>query len=205
MRSYVGAKLISPTGAIVMRYHKMRLVPFGEYLPLPEGIGRALSIQRLVDNVSDFTPGSEPNTGLVFSASIGAFICYEAIFPDLVRRFPMNGAQILFNLTNDGWYGTSAAPFQHYAMARFRAVENRRYLVRAANTGISAIVDPFGREVARTELMEERALVGEVRAVSETSFYARHGDLFAWSVCAVSAVSALAAALAAFRKPRPLA
>lgn len=200
MRSYVGAKLISPTGDIVMRYHKMRLVPFGEYLPLPEGIGRALSIQRLVDNISDFTPGTDPSTGLAFGTSIGAFICYEAIFPDLVRLFPMNRAQVLFNLTNDGWYGTSAAPYQHYAMARFRAVENRRYLVRAANTGISAIIDPFGREVARTELMEARALVGDVRAVSDISFYSRHGDLFAWSV---GAVSVLGAALAAFRKAAP--
>jgi len=197
MRSYVGAKLISPGGDIVMRYHKMRLVPFGEYLPFSSFLG-VLPVQRLVESVSDFTPGENPATAEAFGVSIGAFICYEAIFPSLVRRFPMNGAQVLFNLTNDGWYGTSAAPYQHYAMARFRAVENHRYLVRAANTGISAIIDPFGRELARTELMEQSALVGDVRAISGLTFYSRYGDVFAWSACAVSAIGAV---LAAFLRP----
>jgi apolipoprotein N-acyltransferase len=112
-----------------------------------------------------------------------------------VRRFPLAGAQVLFNLTNDGWYGTSAAPYQHYAMARFRAVENHRFLVRAANTGISAIIDPFGRELVKSRLMERRALVGEVRGISEITFYARHGDVFAW---AATATAALAGLLAAF-------
>ena len=192
-RSYVGAKLISPEGRIDMRYRKMRLVPFGEYLPVPAFVSRILPVERLVENVSDFTPGQVASTGRVFGVSVGAFICYEAIFPSLVRRFPMNGAQVLVNVTNDGWYGTSAAPYQHYAMARFRAVENHRFLVRAANTGISAIIDPFGRELARSELMEPRALVGEVRAISEITFYARYGDVFAWSVVAVSALASVVA------------
>lgn len=198
IRSYVGAKLLGPEGAIEMRYRKMRLVPFGEYLPLPPYLARPLHLERLVESVSDFTPGVTAATGRAFGVSIGAFICYEAIFPSLVRRFPMNGAQVLFNLTNDGWYGTSAAPYQHYAMARFRAVENHRFLVRAANTGISAIIDPLGRETVRSELMESRVLVGEVRAISEMTFYARHGDVFAWSVVAVSAFAAL---LAVFVRP----
>ena len=192
--SYVGAKLISPGGDITMRYHKMRLVPFGEYLPLPSFLSSFLPIARLVQGVSDFTPGTEATTGEVQGLTVGAFICYEAIFPSLVRRFPLAGAQVLFNLTNDGWYGTSAAPYQHYAMARFRAVENHRFLVRAANTGISAIIDPFGRELARSELMERRALVGEVRGISELTFYARHGDVFAWLVAAVAAAATLRAA-----------
>ena len=198
LRSYVGAKLISSTGDIAMRYHKMRLVPFGEYLPIPSFITSTLPVRRLVESVSDFTPGEKPEIGQVLGASIGVFICYEAIFPSLVRRFPLNGAQVLFNLTNDGWYGTSAAPYQHYAMARFRAVENHRFLVRAANTGISAIIDPLGRELVRSELMEQRALVGEVRAISEITFYAQYGDVFAWSVVGVTV---LAAALAAFKGP----
>ena len=192
--SYVGAKLVSPGGQIAMRYHKMRLVPFGEYLPLPSFLSSLLPIRRLVQSVSDFTPGTRAVTGDVHGISVGAFICYEAIFPSLVRRFPFEGAQVLFNLTNDGWYGTSAAPYQHYAMARFRAVENHRFLVRAANTGISAIIDPFGRELARTALMERRALVGEVRAISEVTFYARYGDLFAWLVVTTAAAAALLAA-----------
>jgi len=187
LRSYVGAKLISPTGDIVMRYRKMRLVPFGEYLPMASLIPSYLPVQRLVEGVADFSPGQTAVTGRVFGAPIGAFICYEAIFPSLVRGFTVNGAQILFNLTNDGWYGTSAAPYQHYAMARFRAVENHRFLVRAANTGISAIIDPLGRELARSELMEQRVLVGDVRAISETTFYTRHGDVFAWTTAALTA------------------
>lgn len=196
-RSYVGAKILSPDGTLDLRYRKMRLVPFGEYLPVPPALSRALRLETLVDSVSDFTPGAVPATARVLGLQVGAFICYEAIFPSLVRRFPVNGAEVLFNLTNDGWYGTSAAPYQHYAMARFRAVENRRYLVRAANTGISAIVDPFGRETVRSELMEKTALVGEVRAISELTFYARHGDVFAWTMVAVTALATLAAAFIA--------
>jgi apolipoprotein N-acyltransferase len=192
-RSYVGAKLVSPAGDIALRYHKMRLVPFGEYLPLPSSLVSALSIGRLVEGVSDFRAGTTAATGRVLGVSIGAFICYEAIFPSLVRRFALAGAEVLVNVTNDGWYGTSAAPYQHYAMARFRAVENRRFLVRAANTGISAIIDPLGREVARSELMEQRVLVGEVRGISEMTFYARQGDVFAWSMVFLTALAVLAA------------
>ena len=194
VRSYVGAKLISPGGDIAMRYHKMRLVPFGEYLPLPSALSSFLPIKRLVQSVSDFTPGTAASIGQVQGVSVGAFICYEAIFPSLVRRFPLAGAQVLFNLTNDGWYGTSAAPYQHYAMARFRAVENHRFLVRAANTGISAIIDPFGRELVKSRLMERRALVGEVRGISEITFYARYGDVFAWLATATAALACLLAA-----------
>ncbi|MEO8360494.1 MAG: apolipoprotein N-acyltransferase [Vicinamibacteria bacterium] len=193
MRSYVGAKMISPSGRIAMRYHKMRLVPFGEYLPLSSVLRKFASVGKLVQGVSDFTPGDVPATTSAFGVSLGAFICYEAIFPSLVRRFPANGADVLFNLTNDGWYGTSAAPYQHYAMARFRAVENHRFLVRAANTGISAIIDPLGREIAHTDLMERTTLVGDVRAVKELTFYARHGDVFAWTVAALALLSLLAA------------
>ena len=197
LKSYVGAKLISPAGSIAMRYHKMRLVPFGEYLPLPSFVRSALPVRQLVESVSDFTPGRVPQTAPAFGVTVGTFICYEAIFPSLVRRFPLAGATVLFNLTNDGWYGTSAAPYQHYAMARFRAVENHRFLVRAANTGISAIIDPFGRETARIALMESKALVGEVRAVSETTFYTRHGDVFAWLVVALAALACAAASFVA--------
>lgn len=196
-RNYVGAKVLSPEGAIELRYRKIRLVPFGEYLPVPAAVSRVLNLEKLVDSVSDFTPGTAPVTARILGLQVGVFICYEAIFPSLVRRFPESGAEVLFNVTNDGWYGTSAAPYQHYAMARFRAVENHRYLVRAANTGISAIIDPFGRETARSELMEATALVGEVRAISELTFYAKHGDVFAWSLVAVSALASLAAAFLA--------
>jgi apolipoprotein N-acyltransferase len=184
MRRYVGAKIMGPDGEIVTRYRKMRLVPFGEYVPaLPFlGPGAFPGIERLVESVSDFTPGSSPTVGNVMGVPTASFICYEAIFPSLVRRFVANGAELLVNITNDGWYGTSSAPYQHFAMARFRAVENRRYLVRAANTGISAVIDPVGRVVAETALFERRALLVDVSAVPETTFYSRNGDVFAWSV-----------------------
>ena len=204
VRSYVGAKLVSPTGEIVMRYRKMRLVPFGEYMPSLPLLSSLVTVQKLVQSVSDFTPGTRAETGQALGISIGAFICYEAIFPSLVRRFPVNGAQVLFNVTNDGWYGTSAAPYQHYAMARFRAVENERFLVRAANTGISAIIDPFGREVARTELMERRALVGDVRAISRVTPYARYGDVFAWSMVVATALLTLGSATAGLGRSNKL-
>ena len=125
---------------------------------------------------------------------------YEAIFPDLVREFAARGAQLLVNITNDGWYGRTSAPYQHFAMAKFRAVENERYLVRAANTGITAVVDPRGRVVARTELFEKAVLVRDVPLLARSTFYSRHGDLFAWA-CLGAAVALLAAGVGNRRRP----
>jgi len=120
-------------------------------------------------------------------------ICYEAIFPDFVRRFAAGGAELLLNVTNDAWYGTTSAPHQHFAMAVFRAVENGRYLGRAANTGISAFVDPRGRVLARTALFERTVLVRDVPEALVATFYARHGDVFAWSCLALAAALSAAA------------
>jgi apolipoprotein N-acyltransferase len=192
-RIYVGAKLLDPQGELVYRYRKMHLVPFGEYVPL-KGLftlgGRFAA--KLVQEVSDFTPGKHAATGEVDGHRIGGYICYEAIFPSLVRRFTAQGAQLLVNVTNDAWYGTTSAPYQHLAMAAFRAVENGRYMVRAANTGITAVVDPRGRVLEETRLFERAVLVREVPFVREQTFYARHGDVFAWG-CAAAALAMLAA------------
>ena len=130
--------------------------------------------------------------GPVDGHPISAFICYEAIFPDLVREFVGRGAQLLVNITNDGWYGRTSAPYQHFAMAKFRAVENERYLVRAANTGITAVVDPHGRVLERTELFEPTVLVRDVPLLAGSTFYTRHGDVFAWA-CLGGAVALTAA------------
>jgi apolipoprotein N-acyltransferase len=187
-RMFVGAKMLDPTGGLVLRYHKIRLVPFGEYVPMQPLLtvgGRFAA--KLVDQVADFTPGREHVTAPVDGHPIGATICYEAIFPDVVRGFVQGGAELLVNVTNDAWYGRSSAPHQHLSMAAFRAVENGRYLVRAANTGISAVVDPRGRIVERTALFEPAVLVRDVPFVAGTTFYARHGDLFAWSCFALAA------------------
>ena len=192
-RIFVGTKLLDPSGTVTARYRKMHLVPFGEYVPLKAVFtlgGRVAA--KLVQEVADFSPGTEAVTASVLGHRIGGYICYEAIFPALVRRFPAQGAELLVNVTNDAWYGTTSAPYQHLAMAAFRAVENRRYLVRAANTGITAVVDPWGRVLEETPLFEQAVLVREVPFVAETSFYARHGDVFA-RACAAVALALLAA------------
>jgi len=192
-RIYVGAKLLDPSGGLVARYHKIQLVPFGEYVPLQPlfTLGGRFAA-KLVQEVSDFTPGKEAATGLVDGHPVGGFICYEAIFPSLVRRFAAGGAELLVNVTNDAWYGTTSAPHQHLAMAAFRAIENRRYLVRAANTGITAVVDPRGRVLDPTRLFDTTVLVREVPFVAETTFYTRHGNVFA-QVCAALALALVAA------------
>jgi apolipoprotein N-acyltransferase len=194
-RFWVGAKMLTPEGDLGLRYHKIRLVPFGEYVPVQAVLtlgGRIAA--KVVKQVADFTPGEEAVTGLVDGHRVGAFICYEAIFPDLVRQFAAGGAELLVNITNDAWYGRTSAPYQHMAMAAFRAVENGRYLVRAANTGFTAVVDPHGRVLELTGLFDRTMLVREVAFVPGLTFYARHGDVFAWSCLAV------AAALAAFAR-----
>ncbi len=194
-RIYVGAKLLDPSGELVARYHKIHLVPFGEYVPLQPlfTLGGRFAA-KLVQEVSDFSPGEEASTGVVDGHRIGGFICYEAIFPSLVRRFAAGGAELLVNVTNDAWYGTTSAPHQHLAMAAFRAIENRRYLVRAANTGITAVVDPRGRVIAPTRLFDTTVLVREVPFVAETTFYTRHGNLFA-QACSALALALVAATL----------
>jgi len=170
------------------RYDKIHLVPFGEYMPLswllPLGPGIAA-------READYTPGE---TMTVMSVDRGppfsVLICYEAIFPGLSRSALKNGARMLINITNDGWFGETAAPYQHLAISRLRSVENRVWLLRCANTGVSAAFDPAGRMVASIPLNEEGFLVVRVpRSPTAGSFYTRFGDLFAWG-CLVSVMIA---------------
>jgi len=194
-RVFVGAKMLDPSGELPFRYHKIRLVPFGEYVPMQPLLtlgGRVTA--KLVQQVADFTPGTEPTLARVDGHRAGAFICYEAIFPELVREFTARGADLLVNMTNDAWYGRTSAPFQHLAMARFRAVENGKFLVRAANTGITAVVDPRGRLLEATPLFERTVLVRDVPFVPGRTFYAQYGDVFAWG-CVAVALAAVAATL----------
>ena len=201
-RVFVGAKMLTPSGDLPYRYHKIRLVPFGEYVPMQPLLtlgGRVTA--KLVQQVADFTPGSEPTLARVDGHAAGAFICYEAIFPELVREFTAQGADLLVNITNDAWYGRTSAPFQHLAMATFRAVENGKYLVRAANTGITAVVDPRGRILEPTLLFDRTVLVRDVPFVPGQTFYSRYGDVFAWGCVAVT-LAALAATF--FHRPPTL-
>jgi apolipoprotein N-acyltransferase len=198
-RAWVGAKLIAPDGQLAFRYHKIRLVPFGEYVPLQPVVtvgGRFAA--KLVQQVADFTPGDSFGVADLDGARLSASICYEAIFPDLLRQFSARGAELLVNVTNDAWYGTTSAPYQHFSMARFRAIENGRYLVRAANTGISAVVDSRGRVVERTPLFQPAVIAHDVPLLREPTFYARHGDVFAWA-CLGAALSFTAFTLAGRR------
>ncbi len=179
--NYFNSAFLVQDGELTQRYDKIHLVPFGEYMPLswilPLGPG-------LAAREEDYSAGSKvilmrPNGFPPFSV----LICYEAIFPDLARAAVNSGAKALVNITNDGWFGNSAAPYQHLAMAGFRAVENRVWLFRAANTGISAVYDPAGRLVASLPLMEQGALVYKVPRYPEAgSFYTHHGDIFAWII-----------------------
>jgi apolipoprotein N-acyltransferase len=193
-RYYVGAKMLGRDGALRFRYHKINLVPFGEYVPFHAVLtlgGRITA--RLTQAVSDFTPGRERTLGDVDGHRFGAFICYEAIYPGLVSSFSAAGAELLVNITNDAWYGYTSAPYQHFEMASVRAVETGKYLVRAANTGVSAVVDPRGRVLARTRLFEPAALVHDVPFVRATTPYTRVGDLFAWGCVLVAAGALLSA------------
>ncbi len=194
-RSFVGAKLIDPDGTMLLRYHKIRLVPFGEYVPLRPLLtlgGRVAA--KVVQQVADFSPGDSYAIGGIGGHQLSTTICYEAIFADLGREFAARGSELFVNITNDAWYGRTSAPYQHFAMARLRAVENGRYLVRAANTGVTAVVDPFGRVVARTQLFERGVLVRDVPFVTELTFYTRQGDIFAWA-CLGAAIAFSAATL----------
>jgi len=175
------AYFLDGAGRDIGYYDKIHLVPFGEYIPWRRLFFFAETISK---DVSDFMAGSEYATFSLGSHPSNAIICFEAIFPALVRRFVRDGSQLIINLTNDRWYGDSAAPFQHLAMARWRAIENRRFLLRAANSGISAVINPTGEVQAQTEILKPAVCVGGFSFLSGESFYARHGDVFAVA-CAI--------------------
>jgi apolipoprotein N-acyltransferase len=156
------------------QYHKIHLVPFGEYTPYKKIFG---FISRVTHAIGDITPGDTFVLHDYKGNTFGTPICYEIIFPDLVRQFTKNGAHFLVTITNDGWYGQSSAPYQHFAMAVIRAVENRRYLLRAATTGISGIVDPYGRIRSRSELMTQTMLYDTITPIDKNTIYTKHGDV----------------------------
>jgi apolipoprotein N-acyltransferase len=158
----------------VSRYYKMHLVPFGEYTPYKKIF---FFLEKMTAAIGDITPGTQFSLHQYEDTKFGSPICYEIIFPDLVRKFVKKGASFLVTITNDGWYEKSAAPYQHFSIAVFRAVENRRYLLRAATTGISGIIDPYGRIVSKSELMTQTHLTGDITPSQKLTFYARFGDI----------------------------
>jgi len=182
------AYLVTPGGVSPQRYDKVHLVPFGEFVPR---WARFAFTESLVREVGAFTPGAEPVV-LPATAPLGVAICFEVVFPDLAAAEVRAGAQILTTLTNDGWYGFSWAPRQHFAQVRLRAAETQRWFVRAALTGISGFVDPSGRVVSRLEVGESGILVDDVQPMTGLTPRVRFGDW--WAVlCAVATVSLLLA------------
>jgi apolipoprotein N-acyltransferase len=187
---YNAAFLVGADGTTGGVYRKMHLVPFGEYVPLKKLLFFA---GPLVQAVSDFSEGQDAALLPVDGHMISTAICYEVVYPDLVRRFVSGGSELLTTITNDAWYGKSSAPHQHFEQASMRAIEEGRYLVRSANTGISGIVDPYGRVLARTAIFEPAVVVGEVRFLKTTTLYTRIGDAVAYaSVLATAALLAFA-------------
>ena len=187
---YNAAFLVQADGTSGAAYRKMHLVPFGEYVPLKRVLFFAA---KLVEAVSDFSAGEDAVLLPVGNHTVSTSICYEVVYPDLVRRFVTGGSEMLTTITNDAWFGPTSAPYQHFEQASMRAIEEGRYMVRAANTGISGIVDPYGRVLAHTDIYQPAVVVGEARFLRASTFYARHGDILAYAGTVMTAVLLLTA------------
>ncbi len=186
---YNSAFIIGPDGNLVGRYDKIHLVPFGEYIPFQNLLTFA---HKLTGRVGLFTRGTERNAYLLPSQSggshrYGVFICYEAVFADEVRQFARHGAEVFVNISDDGWYGDTSAPWQHLNMARMRAIENRRWLLRDTNSGVTAAIDPYGHVRQSIARHQTDALPAEFAFRNDITFYTAHGDVFAW-LCAILSI-----------------
>ncbi len=170
------AFLLSARGELVAQYDKIHLVPFGEYVPFKKVL---FFVEKMVTAIGEIIPGQEYTVMPFQDTPFSSVICFEIIFPNLVRKFVDNGAQFLVTITNDAWYGRTAAPYQHFAMTTFRAVENRSAIARSANTGISGFIDPVGRIMEQSELLVEDWLVADIPMRTTTTFYTQYGDVFA--------------------------
>ncbi len=207
--TYNSAFLLVPGNAELQRYAKMQLVPFGERVPYEDTFPFS-AVKKLLDALElgegNWSPGREPT---VFALSVdrrdatfSAPICYESVFPDLVRRFVVRGAQFLVVITNDGWFGRPSLPkwlcggmYQHAQIAVFRAIENRIAIARCANTGISGFIDPYGRMIDATDIFVEAVVAGTVPLRQEETFYARHGNVFTVVASALGAAAVVASPL----------
>jgi apolipoprotein N-acyltransferase len=182
------AAVFGSDGRYVGRYDKIHRVPWGEYVPYAQVFSFA---GKLISGVGDMEAGTDTKTFMLNGHNVGIFICYESIFGDEVRQFVRNGAELLVNISDDGWYGDSGAPWQHLDMARMRAIENDRWVLRDTNTGITTAIDPQGRGVFTTPRHVRAAFAFPFDYRSGTTFYTRHGDWFAW-LCAVVCAALLA-------------
>jgi apolipoprotein N-acyltransferase len=181
---YNSASFFLPNGDYAGRYDKMHLVPFGEYTPYKPLF---FFVGDLLDDLL-FIPGTHRSVFSVGDKKYGVFICYESIFGSDLRQFPLEGAQVLVNISDDGWYGDTSAPWEHLDMVRMRAIENHRWLLRATNTGITVAIDPFGRITATIPRHVRTSVQVPFGYENDITFYSRHGDWFAWFCAVVTAV-----------------
>jgi apolipoprotein N-acyltransferase len=185
---YDSAALFSPGETSSGRYDKIHLVPWGEYIPFKRFFSFA---NKLTAGVGDMDPGTERSVLRHDDHVYGIFICYESIFGDEVRQFVKNGAEVLVNISDDGWYGDSGAAWQHLNMVRMRAIENHRWILRSTNTGITSTISPSGRVVASMPRKIRSAINVPFGYERDVTFYTQHGDVFAY-LCALVAVGMLA-------------
>jgi apolipoprotein N-acyltransferase len=178
------ADFVAANGSFVGRYDKMHLVPFGEYVPFKNFFFFAGS---LLDDVGSFDPGTARTMFTTGGHTYGTFICYESIFADEMRQYALHGADVLVNISNDGWYGDTSAAWQHLNMVRMRAAENHRWVLRATNTGVTASIDPYGRVVEAAPRHIRTALRVRFGYETDVTFYARYGDWFAYLCALVTA------------------
>lgn len=194
VRYYNAAYLVQPDGTTGAIYRKIHLVPFGEYVPLKRVL---FFVGPIVDAVSDFTPGDRVVMLPVAGHLASTAICYEVIYSSLIRSFVRQGSELLTTITNDAWYGWTSAAYQHWEQASMRSIEEGRYLARAANTGISGFVDPYGRVMQESNMFQSAVMVDELRFIKERTIYSYIGDLAGWLGVALTA-----ALLAAGRRRR---
>jgi apolipoprotein N-acyltransferase len=183
-RLYNAAFLLTPDGETAAVYRKIHLVPFGEYIPFKSWL---FFVSPLVESLAEFAPGGSIVMMPVGSHMTSTAICYEVVYPSLIREAVEAGSELLTTITNDAWYGHSSAPYQHFAMASMRAIEQGRYLARAANTGISGVVDPYGRIVAGSGIFEQVTIVEEVRLLTSRTIYSVIGDAISYVAIALTA------------------
>jgi apolipoprotein N-acyltransferase len=187
------ASFLAPDGTFAGRYNKMHLVPFGEYVPFKQFFFFA---KNLLNEVGTFDAGGERTIFTINGHSYGVFICYESIFADEVRHYAQQGADVLINISNDGWYGDTSAPWQHLNMVRMRAIENHRWVLRATNTGVTAAINPYGRVIAAAPRHVRTSIRVAFGYEHDLTFYAAHGDMFAY-LCALVTTLALGFSLRA--------
>ena len=186
---YLNRAYLLSKGKIVSYYDKVHLVPFGEYVPLKKIL---FFVNRIVSSAGDFSPGKGIYPLRCGDLSAGVMICYETIFPEIARIHAKKEANVLVNISNDAWFGKTSAPYQHFAMSVLRAVENRRYLIRATNTGISGFIDPWGRVIKRSSLFKREVLLARLKLVNKPlTIYTKYGDLVVYLAFFSIAVSLL--------------